>query len=259
MLILTFIAGCAGNSREVICASPYSVIENTCCLDVNNDFVCDKKENAEKIQDVATHVNENVSENKSPEAINIPTKTFRVSRIIDGDTIEIESGQKVRLICVDTPEKGAYYYAEAADFLAKAILDKQVELVKDISETDRYGRLLRYVYVKGVFVNGLLVEKGYAKSYRYPPDTKLCGELERLEMTARNNSIGIWKKEQETKTQPVASSPSTNEYVCNRNAYNCGDFSSHAEAQRVYDACGGMQNDIHKLDGDKDGLACEST
>jgi len=47
-------------------------------------------------------------------------------------------------------------------------------------------------------------------------------------------------------------------YTCSSNAYNCGDFSTHAEAQAVYEACGGASNDIHRLDANKDGLACES-
>lgn len=47
-------------------------------------------------------------------------------------------------------------------------------------------------------------------------------------------------------------------YTCSYNAYNCSDFSTHAEAQRVYDACGGILSDVHNLDRDKDGFACES-
>ena len=47
-------------------------------------------------------------------------------------------------------------------------------------------------------------------------------------------------------------------YVCSYNAYNCDDFSTHRQAQRVYEYCGGVGNDVHKLDRDKDGLACET-
>ena len=47
-------------------------------------------------------------------------------------------------------------------------------------------------------------------------------------------------------------------YICNYNAYNCGNFTTHAEAQAVYEMCGGLSNDVHHLDGDEDGLACES-
>jgi len=47
-------------------------------------------------------------------------------------------------------------------------------------------------------------------------------------------------------------------YACSSNTYNCSDFKSHAEAQRVYESCGGVSNDTHRLDGNKDGQACES-
>jgi len=46
-------------------------------------------------------------------------------------------------------------------------------------------------------------------------------------------------------------------YICNYNAYNCDDFNTHAEAQAVFEACGGVNNDVHWLDGDGDGIACE--
>lgn len=52
--------------------------------------------------------------------------------------------------------------------------------------------------------------------------------------------------------------PSSSDYDCNSNIYNCDDFSTHSEAQKVYESCGGVNNDIHQLDRDKDGSACES-
>ena len=51
---------------------------------------------------------------------------------------------------------------------------------------------------------------------------------------------------------------SNSEYICNYDAYNCGDFKTHLQAQTAYEECGGVANDIHALDRDKDGLACES-
>jgi len=46
--------------------------------------------------------------------------------------------------------------------------------------------------------------------------------------------------------------------ICSRNAYNCDDFTTQAEAQRIFESCGGISNDIHRLDGDNDGVVCES-
>ena len=57
---------------------------------------------------------------------------------------------------------------------------------------------------------------------------------------------------------PTGDTVKENQYICDYNNYNCDDFNSHAEAQIVYELCGGVSNDIHYLDGDKDGLACET-
>lgn len=102
-----------------------------------------------------------------------------VTRVVDGDTLEIETGEKVRLICVNTPEKDELGYKDAKSFLENLVLNKQVTLEKDITNKDKYGRLLRYVYVDNVFVNKEIVQQGYGKIYRYEPDIKRCGEIEK--------------------------------------------------------------------------------
>lgn len=122
-----------------------------------------------------------------------------VSKIIDGDTFIIESGEKVRLIGIDTPEKAGPYTKEepfgkeATDF-SKALLEGQtVYLVKDTSDTDRYGRLLRYAYLKdGTFVNLRLVEEGLATAVEFPPDTAHAEALETAESEASRQNKGIW-------------------------------------------------------------------
>lgn len=67
-----------------------------------------------------------------------------------------------------------------------------VRLEKDISEVDKYGRLLRYVYVEDLFVNKYLVEQGYAKVATYPPDVKYSQLFLEVEQTARKNNLGLW-------------------------------------------------------------------
>ena len=173
-----------------------------------------------------------------------------VSRVIDGDTILLNSGETVRLICIDTPETNEPGFQEAKDFLTGLVLNKNIKLVKDTSETDRYGRLLRYLYLDDLFVNGAIVKAGYAETYRYPPDIALCDEIEALEATAKAQKIGLWAT-QETPAGPA-------QYICSRNAYNCTDFSTQAQAQVAYEFCGGKANDVHGLDFDLDGRACES-
>ncbi len=104
-----------------------------------------------------------------------------VIRIIDGDTFELADGNIVRLICIDAPEKGEIGSEESTNFLSQLILYEQVRLEKDVSETDDYGRLLRYAYVNisesEVFVNKELVLGGYASVWEYGNDTAKCGEI----------------------------------------------------------------------------------
>jgi len=116
-----------------------------------------------------------------PVQVNEVLSNNTVIRVIDGDTFEIYSGDKVRLICVDTPEKGEGGYEEATEYLESLILDKEVRMEKDVSETDKYGRLLRYVYVNvtggEVFVNREIVQEGYGEVFEYGEDVELCGEI----------------------------------------------------------------------------------
>jgi|GEM_PF-927493 len=102
----------------------------------------------------------------------------RVTRVIDGDTFELSNGEKVRMICIDTPEQGEEGYEEAKAYLESLVLNKIVRLEKDVSEKDKYNRLLRYVYTEDLFVNKELVEEGYAEVFRYGEDVKRCGEIE---------------------------------------------------------------------------------
>ena len=124
-----------------------------------------------------------------------------VTRVIDGDTIEVSIAgtiQKVRYIGIDTPEldaKQAKFRAlaqEATSLNRQLVKGKTVRLEKDISETDKYDRLLRYVYADDVLVNGELVRQGLAWAKAYPPDTKYQDYLEELEAEARQAQRGIW-------------------------------------------------------------------
>ena len=126
-----------------------------------------------------------------------------VTRVIDGDTAEVNiSGTiyKVRYIGIDTPELDdtrAEYCAlaqEATRFNRQLVEGKTVRLEKDVSETDKYGRLLRYVYVDDIFVNAELVREGLAWAKTYEPDTKYQDTLEKAETEARQDKKGIWRE-----------------------------------------------------------------
>jgi micrococcal nuclease len=126
-------------------------------------------------------------------------------RVIDGDTIVVllkGREEKVRLIGIDTPERNRPYFNEATKKTASLVLGKEVALEKDISERDRYGRLLRYVYVDNIFVNAELVRLGYATVYTYPPDIKYADYFLKLQREAREARRGLWGIEQVKKESP---------------------------------------------------------
>ena len=97
--------------------------------------------------------------------------------MIDGDTFQIGTGEIVRLICVDAPEFGEAGYVEATQYLSELILDRDVMLESDVSDRDSYGRLLRYVYSDGIFVNREVVKSGHAEVFPYGEDTERCEEI----------------------------------------------------------------------------------
>lgn len=124
--------------------------------------------------------------------------TYRVVRVIDGDTILLENGESVRYLGIDAPEtrhptRGLECYGREATERNKDLVEgKTVRLEPDKTDRDRYGRLLRYVYVGGVFVNAKLIEEGYAYSSYYPPDTKYYQQLLTLELQAKREGTGLW-------------------------------------------------------------------
>lgn len=206
----------------------------------------------------------------TPSSSRINREKAKVAKVIDGDTIKLEDGRVVRYIGIDTPEtvhpsKPIQCYGQEASDKNRALVEgKEIEMEKDISETDKYDRLLRYIWVGNIFVNEYLVREGFAQSSTYPPDVKYQDKFIEAQRQAREESKGLWGDYCRTATPlPTASQPSINQpdttaYNCSSNTYNCADFSTHAEAQALFEKCGGLSNDIHRLDADKDGLACES-
>jgi endonuclease YncB( thermonuclease family) len=127
----------------------------------------------------------------------------KLVRVVDGDTIVVDvkgKQYKVRYIGMDTPEtvhpfKPVQYFGkEASEKNRELLAGKEVRLEKDVSETDKYGRLLRYVWVGDIMVNAELVRLGYAVSYTYPPDVKYQELIIQLEREARENNRGLWAK-----------------------------------------------------------------
>ena len=120
----------------------------------------------------------------------------QVVQVVDGDTIRVEVNgyrYRVRLIGIDSPELEEYGYTEAAGVSEELCGGKRVRLVRDVSETDRYGRLLRYAYLDdGTFVNAELVRRGYAVAVTFPPDVRHAASFVQLQREAREAGRGLW-------------------------------------------------------------------
>jgi micrococcal nuclease len=133
--------------------------------------------------------------------------------VVDGDTIQLETGESVRLIGIDTPEMHEsdklYRDSErtrqdikvikklgerAYQFTKKLVEGKRVSLEFDVEKYDRYNRLLAYVYLKdGTFVNAEIVKQGYASLMTIPPNVKYADLFSKLYREARENKRGLWK------------------------------------------------------------------
>jgi endonuclease YncB( thermonuclease family) len=146
-------------------------------------------------------------------------QTGRVVEVVDGDTIKVLIDGAifpVRYIGMDTPESTFQhepYGKEASQENAKLVSEKVVILFRDKSETDKYDRLLRYVYVGNTFVNRALVSTGYAEAKDYPPDTACSETLHAAELDARAALLGMWSGSQPTqitRTTQIAIPPGSN-------------------------------------------------
>ncbi|SNB59995.1 thermonuclease family protein [Thermoflexus hugenholtzii] len=199
-----------------------------------------------------------------------PVQPARLVRILDGDTIDVQiEGRtyRVRYIGIDAPERGQAFYAEATAANRRLLGSGPLRLVRDVSETDRYGRLLRYVFAGDVFVNRALVEGGYAQVMTVPPDVSCAQTFLAAEREARSAGRGLWGLPPPTATpiriQPTRTPAPTPERGNCHPAYptvcipppppdlDCGDIPyRNFPVDHRY-------GDPHRFDGDKDGIGCE--
>ena len=124
-------------------------------------------------------------------------ETAVVVRVVDGDTIIVNlngTEERLRYIGMDTPETDEPYFDQATEANRLLVDGQTVRLVRDVSDRDRYGRLLRYIYLSdGTFVNAELVRQGWARAAAYPPDTAHVDEFAQLEAEAYAARLGIWQ------------------------------------------------------------------
>jgi micrococcal nuclease len=136
----------------------------------------------------------------------LPENTFLVVSVIDGDTIKVKNNEKVetiRLVGIDTPEiagprkKIECFGKEASLEAKKILLNQKVFLEQDESQgnSDKYGRLLRYVFLEnGESFNAYMIKNGFAKEYTYNKKYKYQDEYKKLQEYAKDNNLGIWRK-----------------------------------------------------------------
>jgi micrococcal nuclease len=209
--------------------------------------------------------------------------TVRVTRVVDGDTIDISPSvrglSRVRLIGMDTPEvyfDTQPYGPEASAFAKQHLEGEEVRLELDVQKVDPYGRLLAYVYLpNGEMFNETLLEEGYAQVATFPPNVKYVDRFLEAQREARAANHGLWglsagelcqqtdwgneigggysgSEPESPPTSQSASAESGGSEVDSN--LDCASFETHEEAQRVLEQ---DQSDPHYLDGDGDGVACE--
>lgn len=132
------------------------------------------------------------------------TQTAKIIEVVDGDTVLLDNGERLRYIGIDTPEtkhprRGIECFGKkSSEKNADLVLGKTVRLEKDVSERDRYSRLLRFVYLPTeqgeLFVNDYLVRQGYARAVTYPPDVTYTARFREAQKEAQNNSRGLWNE-----------------------------------------------------------------
>lgn len=176
-------------------------------------------------------------------------ESYKVTKVIDGDTIEIDTGQRIRYIGIDTPEtvdprRPVQCFGQEASNKNKELVEgKEIKLEKDVSETDKYGRLLRYIYLpaaesntRDLFVNEYLIKEGYAHASSYPPDIKYQEQFNAAEKDAQENTRGLWNT---CSVNPLESASSIksqqSDCLIKGNISSSGEKIYHMPGQSYYD------------------------
>ncbi len=182
----------------------------------------------------------------------------QVVSITDGDTIRVlmpdGTNEPVRLIGIDAPEDGSLLDQEATDYLEELVLGKDVRMVVDVSDRDRFDRLLRYIYVGDRFVNEEMVRAGLAIAKRYKPDIAMASVLEAAQEGAEQGALGLFSVLTTTEgTTLQANCDSSYPDFCIPPPpldLSCGDI-GHLNFTV-------LPPDPQGFDGNNDGVGCES-
>jgi micrococcal nuclease len=115
-----------------------------------------------------------------------------VAAVVDGDTIELSDGRRVRYIGINTPERNQPYYQDAVEVNRRLVGGKTVQLEFDVETFDQYGRSLAYIWVDGVMANVEVVRLGFANAFTVPPNVRYEAEFRAAEREAREAERGLW-------------------------------------------------------------------
>jgi micrococcal nuclease len=163
------------------------------------------------------HLSDQTGRDSAPVSSSTQTEdqfSARVVRAVDGDTLKLANGERVRLIGVDTPEmhENPKLFRDASrfgrdvqtilsmgrvayDFTRKLVEGREVRLEFDVEKRDKYGRLLAYVYLNdGTFLNEEIIKKGYAYPMTIPPNVRYSENFKSLFEQARSQHLGLWEK-----------------------------------------------------------------
>lgn len=196
-----------------------------------------------------------------------------VTKVLDGETIEVVAGLetlRVRYIGLDAPNVGnppEWQAAQSYGFNSNLVTGKVITLVKDVSETDASGALLRYVVAGNVFVNYEMVRQGFARAFSMSPDVACDNSLVAAQVEAQGAVRGVWAPTPiptatitPTPTITFTPRPATATSVppCSCNARkNCSQFSSQLQAQTCYNYCLRNFNVAVLPDQNNNGRVCE--
>lgn len=148
-------------------------------------------------KDFYSRLNSKIIPSVKPANILLPEPkagVYKVVKVLDGDTIEIETGEKIRLLGIDAPEINNRWGPEAKKFNEDLLLGKQVKIELDKILLDKYGRLLAYVWIDGKMVNEAILEEGYAKLNTIKGEAKLkyFDRLKIAEGWGKDHHNGVW-------------------------------------------------------------------
>lgn len=224
-----------------------------------------------------------IEQDQAQLAKNLNLEAVTVQRVIDGDTVKLSDGRRVRLIGVNTPEsttRTEEYGKEASNYTTSKLTGKQVWLQKDVSEKDRYDRYLRIIWtdiptnvmneseIRTKMFNANLVINGYAEPSTYPPDVKYSEYFVAFAREAREKNTGLWAFGENGTTKgdldgnnhsPTDSATKTENKDQHSTSSNTESFQNCTELRKVYP--NGVPSDhpayAVKHDRDKDNWACE--